>query len=52
MDTYSKKDIITALIKLGVTLNDDEKVEGAIALAAEILKISENEVAQLMYDGV
>ena len=43
--------VIGALMKMAVTNSDDEKYEGAMQLASTILGISEEKVADLLYDG-
>ena len=43
--------VLGALMKMAVTNPDDEKYEGAMQLASTILGISEEKVADLLYDG-
>ena len=49
---FSKEDIIKALMKTNFEVQDDDQYAGAIALAANIFNCSEDEVADMLYDGV
>ncbi len=51
-DSFSREDIIKALMKTNFKVTDDEQYAGALTLVANILGVSENEVADMLYDGV
>ncbi len=48
----TKEKVISSLLKVNIKTMEDEKYEGAMKLAVEILGVSENEVAEMLYDGV
>ncbi len=52
MNKIIKRKIIQSLMKINSKTDSDEKYEGAMMLAAEILGVSEAEVADMLYDGV
>ena len=50
-DVYTKEEIINSLLKMCISEPEDILCEGAMKLVADILKVSEEEVAEMLYDG-